>query len=109
MGRRFRNVSHHSLPIPSHCPCCLPRREVASLKPKSRAFDKIALGVPDLQAAADRVSAYVGPPGTSGRGALVKPPFAVPGIGTRVAIIADPDGHTLALVDGADFEKELVV
>lgn len=69
------------------------------------AFDKIAVGVPDLAAAASRVSAFAA---GGGKGALVKEPFAVPGIGTRVAIVADPDGHTLALVDAGDFEKELV-
>ena len=66
----------------------------------ARLFDKIALSVPDLTAAADRVAAY-------NPTCLVKPPFAVPGIGTHVAIVQDLDGHTLALVDAADFEKEL--
>jgi len=67
----------------------------------SALFDKIAISVPDLPAAASRVEA-------AGVGALLKPPFAVPGVGTRVAIARDPDGHTLALVDASDFEKELL-
>jgi catechol 2,3-dioxygenase-like lactoylglutathione lyase family enzyme len=65
-------------------------------------FDKVAIAVPDLAAAASRVEA------AGGGGALLKQPFAVPGIGTRVAIARDPDGHVLALVDAADFEKELL-
>ena len=67
----------------------------------SALFDKIAISVPDLPAAASRVEA-------AGVGALVKAPFAVPGVGTRVAIARDPDGHILALVDASDFEKELL-
>jgi catechol 2,3-dioxygenase-like lactoylglutathione lyase family enzyme len=67
----------------------------------ARLFDKIALSVPDLDAAADRVKNY-------SPSSLVKPPFEVPGVGTHVAIVQDPDGHTLALVDAQDFEKELV-
>ena len=67
----------------------------------SALFDKVAISVPDLPAAAARVEA-------AGVGALVKAPFAVPGVGTRVAIARDPDGHTLALVDASDFEKELL-
>jgi predicted enzyme related to lactoylglutathione lyase len=66
-------------------------------------FDKIAVSVPDLGAAAERVAASAEATG----GALTKPPFAVPGVGTRVALVADPDGHTLALVDANDFEAEL--
>jgi catechol 2,3-dioxygenase-like lactoylglutathione lyase family enzyme len=66
-------------------------------------FDKVAVGVPDLAAAAARVAACADATG----GALVDAPFAVPGIGTHVAIVRDPDGHTLALVDSDDFEKEL--
>ena len=67
----------------------------------ARLFDKIALSVPDLDAAAEQVKGY-------SSSALVKPPFEVPGVGTHVAIVQDPDGHTLALVDAQDFEKELV-
>ena len=67
----------------------------------ARLFDKIALSVPDLDAAAEQVKGY-------SSSALVKPPFEVPGVGTHVAIVQDPDGHTLALVDAHDFEKELV-
>jgi catechol 2,3-dioxygenase-like lactoylglutathione lyase family enzyme len=66
-------------------------------------FDKVAIGVPDLAAAAARVAACADATG----GALVDAPFVVPGIGTHVAIVRDPDGHTLALVDSDDFEKEL--
>lgn len=84
------------------------RREVKSVRPASVAFDKIAVGVPDLAAAASRVAAFAGSGGGGRRGALAKEPFAVPGIGTRVALVADPDGHTLALVDFGDFEKELL-
>jgi catechol 2,3-dioxygenase-like lactoylglutathione lyase family enzyme len=63
-------------------------------------FDKIALSVPtgELATFADAV-------GSNG-GVVVKPPFAVPGIGTRVAIVS-VGNTTLALVDADDFEKEL--
>lgn len=72
----------------------------APLAPTSAVFDKIAIGVPNLQAAFDAAAAF-------SPACVIKPPFAVPGVGTRVALIKDPDGHTLALVDAADFEKEL--
>ena len=88
------------LAFPANTKVALELREL-SASSSSSLFDKIAISVPDLPAAASRVEA-------AGAGALVKPPFAVPGVGTRVAIARDPDGHTLALVDASDFEKELL-
>ena len=76
-------------------------RESKGAPASAALFDKIAISVPDLAAAASRVEA-------AGVGALLKQPFAVPGVGTRVAVASDPDGHVIALVDAADFEKELL-
>ena len=63
-------------------------------------FDKIAVGVPP-----DALDAYV--KAARPFASVVKEPFAVPGIGTHVALLSAPGGATVALVDGADFEKEL--
>lgn len=43
----------------------------------------------------------------AGGGKIVREPSPVPGIGTKVAKVADPDGWVLALVDTADFNGEL--
>lgn len=43
----------------------------------------------------------------AGGGKVVREPSPVPGIGTKVAKVADPDGWVLALVDTADFNGEL--
>lgn len=43
----------------------------------------------------------------SGGGAVTREPGPVPGIGTKVAKVADPDGWTIALVDLEDFQGEL--
>jgi len=63
-------------------------------------FDKVALSVP-----AGELAAYADAVREQG-GRLVRAPFEVPGIGTHVALV-DGGGVTLALVDSADFEKEL--
>ena len=39
--------------------------------------------------------------------AITREPAPVPGIGTKVMKVADPDGWTLAFVDSGDFEQEL--
>lgn len=43
----------------------------------------------------------------AGGGAVVREPGPVPGIGTKVAKVADPDGWVVALVDLEDFNGEL--
>ena len=40
-------------------------------------------------------------------GTVVREPGPVPGIGTKVAKVADPDGWVVALVDLEDFNREL--
>ena len=76
------------------------------LQRPSALLEKLALGVPQLE---DAASLVAGAAQSGGGGALVKAPFAVPGIGTKVALGRDPDGRTFALVDSADFEKELLL
>lgn len=39
--------------------------------------------------------------------AITREPAPVPGIGTKVMKVADPDGWTLAFVDDGDFVQEL--
>jgi catechol 2,3-dioxygenase-like lactoylglutathione lyase family enzyme len=65
-------------------------------------FDKLAVAVPS-DALPGRVAAARGCKGAE----VVKDTFEVPGVGTHVALLAD-GGITVALVDAADFERELV-
>jgi predicted enzyme related to lactoylglutathione lyase len=64
-------------------------------------LDKIAVSVPAGELEAYAASA------ADGGATVVRAPFAVPGIGTHVALV-ETQGVTLALVDAADFEKELI-
>lgn len=40
-------------------------------------------------------------------GTVVREPGAVPGIGTKITAVTDPDGYKLVFVDEEDFLKEL--
>lgn len=74
-----------------------------ALAPASGLYDKLAVAVPDLDAA------FAAAAEAAGAGAVVRAPFAVPGPGTRVALLRDAaaSGAVVALVDAAGFEREL--
>lgn len=40
-------------------------------------------------------------------GNIVKEPIVLPGIGTKIMAVLDPDGYKYVFVDEADFLKEL--
>lgn len=65
----------------------------------SDAYIQVAVASSDIYRTAEDVR--------SGGGRITREPSPVPGIGTKVAKVADPDGWVIALVDTADFNGEL--
>ncbi|KAG5175661.1 Glyoxalase/Bleomycin resistance protein/Dihydroxybiphenyl dioxygenase [Tribonema minus] len=63
------------------------------------AYGQIAVGTPDVYKAADSI--------TSAGYEIARAPGPVPGIGTKIVAVRDPDGYKIVLVDQEDLEKEL--
>jgi lactoylglutathione lyase len=65
----------------------------------SNAYIQMAVATTDVYRSAEEVR--------SAGGTVVREPGPVPGIGTKVAKVADPDGWIIAFVDVVDFNREL--
>lgn len=66
---------------------------------KGNAYAQVAISTKDVYKTAEQIRAA--------GGAIVREPGAVPGIGTKITAVTDPDGYKLVFVDEADFLKEL--
>lgn len=62
-------------------------------------YAQIAVSTPSVYEIADRMRA--------GGVAITRDPGPVPGIGTKICAVRDPDGFKIVFVDEDDFEKEL--
>lgn len=69
------------------------------VEPGTNSYKQLAVATQDVYKATEAVRAL--------GGAVVREPGPVPGIGTKVSKVADPDGWVVALVDVEDFLKEL--
>lgn len=77
-----------------------PKRQPATpIDRGSEAYIQVAVSSNDIYRTTEDVRA--------GGGKVLREPSPVPGIGTKVAKVADPDGWVTALVDTADFNGEL--
>lgn len=63
-------------------------------------YGQIAVSTPDVYKLAETMKAN----GIT----LAREPGPVPGIGTKITAVRDPDGYKIVFVDATDFEKELV-
>jgi lactoylglutathione lyase len=66
---------------------------------KGAGYAQVAISTNDVFKTAEDVRAK--------GGTIVREPGAVPGIGTKIVSITDPDGYKIVLVDNEDFLKEL--
>lgn len=63
-------------------------------------YGQIAVSTPDVYVLADTMKKNGITP--------TREPGPVPGIGTKITAVRDPDGYKIVFVDATDFEKELV-